>query len=200
MRVFPKGFSLDASHTPHITMLQCFARNADLDRLCAAAGRVLAGANVTAMKLEAFKYYYAPGGALGVSGISARPTPAILRLQADLLAAVEPCLANTGTIGTFSAPRDDAAADASLVAYVSTFDVKFTGPNFNPHVSTGVAPTAYLGAMLAEPFQPFTFSPAWGPSCLAPPASATRSGTYNPFARRRARASATRTEHQKEHP
>ena len=57
LKVFPKGFSLDATHTPHITMLQCFARTADLDKVYAAAGKVLAAANVTAMKLEAFKYY-----------------------------------------------------------------------------------------------------------------------------------------------
>jgi hypothetical protein len=28
-----------------------------------------------------------------------------------------------------------------------------------PHVSTGVASKEYLDAMLAEPFEPFTFSP-----------------------------------------
>ncbi len=54
---------------PHITMIQCFVRTADLDKVYAAAGKVLAGANVTAMKLEAFKYYYAPAGAIGVAGI-----------------------------------------------------------------------------------------------------------------------------------
>ena len=30
--VFPKGFSLDATHHPHITMLQRFVRTADLER------------------------------------------------------------------------------------------------------------------------------------------------------------------------
>ena len=36
-----------------------------------------------------------------------------------------------------------------------------TGQNFNPHVSTGVAPPGeYLDKMRAEPFEPFTFSPA----------------------------------------
>jgi len=35
-----------------------------------------------------------------------------------------------------------------------------SGENFNPHVSTGVAPKGYLDKMLAEPFEPFTFSPA----------------------------------------
>jgi len=35
-----------------------------------------------------------------------------------------------------------------------------TGETFNPHVSTGTASTEYLDKMLAEPFQPFSFSPA----------------------------------------
>lgn len=36
---------------------------------------------------------------------------------------------------------------------------RVSGVNFNPHVSTGVAPTAYLDQMNAEPFANFTFSP-----------------------------------------
>jgi hypothetical protein len=43
---------------------------------------------------------------------------------------------------------------------VTTFVPKMSGDNFNPHVSTGVAPIAYLDAMLAEPFDEFTSSPA----------------------------------------
>ena len=42
LKVFPKGFALDATHTPHITMIQRFVRTADLDKVYAAAGQVLA--------------------------------------------------------------------------------------------------------------------------------------------------------------
>lgn len=160
LKVHPTGFSLDATHTPHITMLQCFARTSDLDKLYTAASKVLASANVTAMKLEAFKYYYAPAGPEGVAGICAKPTPEILKLQADIIAAVKSFLVETGPIGAFTAPHCDLALDAALIAYVSTFVPKMSGENFNPHVSTGVAPKAYLDQMLAEPFAPFTFSPA----------------------------------------
>ena len=160
LKVFPKGFALDAAHRPHITMLQCFVRTADLDKVYAAAGKVLAAANVKAMKLEAFKYYYAPAGATGVAGICAKPTPEILKLQADIIAAAKPFMVETGPIGAFTAPHDDPATDAALIQYVSTFVPKMSGENFNPHVSTGVAPKDYLDQMLAEPFEPFTFSPA----------------------------------------
>jgi phosphoglycolate phosphatase-like HAD superfamily hydrolase len=159
-KVFPKGFALDAAHRPHITMLQCFVRTSDLDKVYAAAGEVIVRANVTAMKLEAVKYYYAPGGAVGVAGIVAKPTPAILKLQADIVAAMKPFMVETGPIGAFTAPHDDPALDAALIQYVSTFESKQAGDNFNPHVSTGVAPKEYLDKMLAEPFKPFTFSPA----------------------------------------
>jgi hypothetical protein len=126
----------------------------------AAAGKVLAGAHVNAMKLEAFKYYYASTGATGVAGICAKPTSDILKLQADIIAAAKPFVQETGPIGAFTAGHDDPAIDAAIIQYVATYVPKMSGENFNPHVSTGVAPTAYLDRMLAEPFEPFTFSPA----------------------------------------
>ena len=160
LKVFPIGFALDATHTPHITMLQCFVRTADLEQLYAAEEKVFTAANVNAMKLEAFKYYYAPAGATGVAGICAKPTPAVFKLQAEIIAAAKPFMVERGPIGAFTAPHDDPAIDAAIIEYVSTFVPKMSGENFNPHVSTGVAPKEYLDRMLAEPFENFTFSPA----------------------------------------
>jgi phosphoserine phosphatase len=160
LKVFPKGFALDAKHRPHITLIQRFVRTADLDNVYAAAGKVLAGANVNAMKLEAFKYYYAPGKDVGVAGIVARPTPELLKLQQDVIAAVAPFTVETGPMAAFVSAHDDPAMDALLIQYVSTFVPKQSGEHFNPHVSTGVASREYLDNMLTEPFEPFTFSPA----------------------------------------
>jgi hypothetical protein len=158
---YPQGFALDATHTPHITMLQCFVRTADLDALYAAEEKVLAAANVTAMKLDAFKrYYLAAGGGLGVAGICAKPTPEILKLQADIIAAASPYNLRSGPIGAFTAGHDNPALDAAIIGYVSKFEQIGAGDHFNPHVSTGNAPTTYLDQMVAEPFEDFTFSPA----------------------------------------
>jgi hypothetical protein len=159
LAVFPKGFALDATHRPHITLIQRFVRTADLDKVYVAAGKVFANANVKGMKFEAFKYYYAPAGAVGVAGICAKPTPELLKLQADLIAAIARYTVETGPIDAFTAPMDDDATNAAIIQYVSTFVPKMTGDHFNPHVSTGVAPKDYLDKMLAEPFEPFTFSP-----------------------------------------
>jgi hypothetical protein len=160
LKVFPKGFALDAAHRPHITMIQRFVRTSDLEKVYAATHRVLAAAHADTMKLEAFKYYYAPAGAVGVAGICAKPTPEINRLQADLIAAIAPYTVETGPISAFTAAHADSATDAALIKYVSTFVPEQTGEHFNPHVSTGVAPVEYLDKMLTEPFAQFTFSPA----------------------------------------
>jgi hypothetical protein len=160
LKVYPKGFALDAAHRPHITLIQRFVRTADLDKVYAAAGKVFASANVTGMKLEAFRYYYAPGKDVGVAGIVARPTPELLKLQEDLIAAVAPFTVETGTMAAFVSGHDDPTLDAIMIEYVATFVPKQTGEHFSPHVSTGVASREYLDKMLAEPFEPFTFSPA----------------------------------------
>jgi len=160
LKVNPKGFALDGAHRPHITMLQTFVRTADLEQVYAAAGKALAGTDLSRMRLEAFKYYYAPTGADGVAGICAKPSPEILKLQADIIAAVGPFMVDRGPIAAFTAPHGDPALDAAMIDYVAAYVPKYAGPHFNPHVSTGTAPKGYLDKMVAEPFEAFTFSPA----------------------------------------
>ena len=42
LKIFPQGFALDATHRPHVTMIQRFVRTADLDKVYDAAGKVFA--------------------------------------------------------------------------------------------------------------------------------------------------------------
>jgi hypothetical protein len=160
LKIYPQGFALDATHRPHVTMIQRFVHTVDLDKVYNAAGKVFARANVAGMKLEAFNFYYIPIHDLGVSGIVAKPTPELLKLQADLIAAVEPFTVPSGNSGAFVTTPDDRVIDPLLIEYVSTFIPNASGEHFNPHVSTGLAPRTYLDRLLAEPFEPFTFSPA----------------------------------------
>ena len=67
--VFPEGYSLDASHRPHLTTVQQFVRSADLDKIYDEVGSVISSANPATWKLEAFKYYYLPTGDNGLAGI-----------------------------------------------------------------------------------------------------------------------------------
>src|SRR6059058_3982928 len=158
-KVFPKGFALDASHRPHVTLVQRFVRTEDLDKVYAAVGKVFASANVTGLKLEAFKYYYMPDKDLGLSGIVIKPTPELLALEKQVIDAVTPFVVETGTSAAF-VTGDDPEVLPELITYVSDFVPKHSGEHYDPHVTTGLAPREYLDKMLAEPFETFTFSPA----------------------------------------
>jgi 2'-5' RNA ligase superfamily len=158
--VYPKGFALDATHRPHITLLQSYVRSADLDQVYAAANTVLANVNPSDVELKAIKYYYIPSGPLGLSGIVAEPTPALLKLQQDLIDAVAPFAVPTATAGAFFTTPQEPNIQPALISYVSAFVPKSSGTNFNPHVTTGLASKEYLDKMLAQPFESFTFTPA----------------------------------------
>lgn len=158
-KVFPKGFALDATHRPHITLVQRFVLTENLDKVCAAIGKVFANANVTGLKLEAFKYYYIPDKDLGLSGIVIKPTPELLTLEKQVIDAVTPFVVETGTSPAF-VTGDNPEVLPELITYVSDFVPKHSGENYHPHVTTGLAPREYLDKMLAEPFETFTFSPA----------------------------------------
>src|SRR5258705_5483264 len=160
LKVYPKGFSLDASHHPHITLVQRFVRTEDLDKVYAAVGKVFASADVTSLKLEAFKYYYIPDKDLGLSGIVIKPTPELIKLELQVIDAVTPFAVKTGTSAAFVTTPEDPEVLPALITYVSEFVPKSSGEHYHPHVTTGLAPRTYLDKMIAEPFENFTFSPA----------------------------------------
>jgi hypothetical protein len=160
LKVFPKGFALDEAHHPHITMLQRYVRTADLDKVYAVAGKVLTSEKAAGWKLEAFKYYFIPAGEIGLAGIVVKPTESLLKLQQKLIDAVAPFTVKTGTAAAFVTTPEDPEINQATIDYIAVFVPKATGSNFNPHVTTGIATEEYLKAMLAEPFDVFTFSPA----------------------------------------
>jgi hypothetical protein len=159
LKAFPKGFALDATHHPRVTMLQQFVLTADLDKVYAAADKVLGAGKLTDLKLNAFKYYFIPSGEIGLAGIVVEPTPDLLRLQQDLIDAVAPFTGKTGTPAAFFTTEDGKDIQTFLIDYVANFTTIAAGKKFNPHVTIGDATQVYLKEMVAEPFEAFTFSP-----------------------------------------
>ncbi len=53
------------------------------------------------MDAESFKYYYIPDRPFGLGGIVVEPTDDLHRLQDELIAAVKPYTAKTGTPAAF---------------------------------------------------------------------------------------------------
>jgi len=82
-----------------------------------------------------------------------------IKLQQELIEAVAPFTAKTGTPAAFMSTEDGRDIQQSLIDYVANFVTVAAGKKFNPHVTIGVGTEAYLNEMLAEPFEAFTFSP-----------------------------------------
>jgi len=158
LKSFPKGFALDETRHPHITMLQQFVRTDDLDKVFAAANEVLAKESPAAWTLKAFKYYYIPSPPIGLAGIVVEPTEDLHRLQDELITAVKRYTVNTGTPAAFFSEEGGRDIQQSLIDYVANFVTIAAGEHFNPHVTIGVGTETDLNKMLAEPFAMFTFS------------------------------------------
>jgi 2'-5' RNA ligase len=160
LKSFPKGFALDDTHHPHVTMLQQFVRTADLEKVYTALNKAFASEKPLGWKLRAFEYYYIPSPPVGLAGIVVEPTEDLLRLQQTIIDAVAPYTAKTGTPAAFMSTEDGRDIQKDLIDYVAHFVQIGAGKKFNPHVTIGVGTITYLKMMLAEPYEAFTFSPA----------------------------------------
>ncbi len=121
LKVFPRGFTLDATHHPHVTMLQQFVRTADLEKVYAAVNKVLASEKAATWKLKAFKYYYIPSPPIGLAGIVVEPTDDLRRLQQKIIDAVVPFTVNAGTPEAFMSTEQGHDIQPFLLEYVANF-------------------------------------------------------------------------------
>jgi hypothetical protein len=150
---YPAGYSLDATHAPHVSMLQRFVRATDLDAVTAAVAKVLAAERPMDLQLTAKGIDYAMWAGVAVTVLLVERTPELMRLEEKIVDAVTPFSVSGGTAAAFVG----ADANAETVAYVETFVPKSSGQNYIPHVTAGVAREAFVKQLKAEPFQAFNF-------------------------------------------
>jgi hypothetical protein len=158
LKNFSKGFALDNTHHPHVSVFAGFVPTADLPKIYDVAGKVLAKEKYTIWKLTAFKYYYIPLGPVGLGGIVAELTPDLLRLQQELIDVAGPYTVKTATAAAFYTTPAEPDISQAVIDYIAAFP-NLSGKNFSPHVTIGLGTTEFLDAMLAAPFTAFTFSP-----------------------------------------
>jgi 2'-5' RNA ligase len=157
---YPAGFALDATHHPHITLLQRYVRTDELDEVYSAVKRVLDRERPRGWQLEATGYYYLNFNNMGLAGIVIKPTPQLRRLQQEVIDAVEPYTVADGTSAAYVTTRDAPDVNAPTLQYVKTFVPERNGKNFNPHVTIGVGQLDFVNKMKNAPFKQFKFKVA----------------------------------------
>jgi hypothetical protein len=105
LRSLPQGWALDATHQPHITTLQRYARTDDLDQVYQAVEETLAQTDMTSLSYEAVKIAHADWGfpGYGPAVLLVQVSPEVLDFQARLAAAVAPFSGPGGTAEAFVA-------------------------------------------------------------------------------------------------
>ena len=134
---FPKGYALDASHRPHVTLLQRYVRTADLPKVYAAVQRIMSAKTPATWKFQAFKIDNAVWSGLALTVILAKPPAQVLAAQQQLIDAVAPYTVPTGTAAAFDTTPTEPDINASTIAYVAEFVPNSTGNNYIAHVTCG---------------------------------------------------------------
>lgn len=153
----PTGFSLDATHRPHVSLLQRYVRTADLPEVYAAVRAILERERPIGWQLEATGYYYLDFNNMALAGIVIQPTPELRRLQQEIVDAVAPYTRSNGTSAAYVTTPEAPDVNQPTLSYVNAFVPQRTGENFNPHVTIGVASIPFVKGMQAKPFPTFRF-------------------------------------------
>lgn len=152
---YPGGYSLDATHAPHVTLLQRFVRAKDLHTVESAVKKVIDAERPAGLQLKATGLVYAMSAGVAVTLIAVERTPDLAALQQKVADAVASFSVSGGTAAAFI----DTAPGADIVPYVETFVPKHSGANYFPHITAGVATEDFVKALKAQPFDVVTFRP-----------------------------------------
>jgi 2'-5' RNA ligase superfamily len=150
------SYSLDELHRPHITVLQCFVRTSELEKVYTSVAAVVKSEQPTKDKITSSGFYYFPYKSLGLAGITATPSPELLSFQSKIIEALKPFIV-VGTDAAFVQNSDGTPIAAGSSAYVNGFIPDHSGAKYNPHVTIGLAQEDFLKALIAAPYHPFTF-------------------------------------------
>jgi hypothetical protein len=162
LQSLPQGWALDATHQPHITTLQRYARTDDLDRVYQAVEETLAQTDMASLTYEAVKIAHADWGfpGYGLAVLLVQVSPEVLDFQARLAAAVEPFTGSGGTAEAFVADPGEVISP-TIVEWVEGYvPAQIGAGKYVPHLTVGAAKFDDLKTIEAEPFDAFTVHPA----------------------------------------
>ncbi len=154
---YPQGYALDATHAPHITLVQRYIRANDLENVTLAVGEVLREARPLEWQFNATGYEYGAADGKAIVLLMVQRSQELMRLQAAVVKAVEPFAAAGGGSEAFVTDPDAPQINQQTIDWVAHFVPNASGDNFKPHVTVGVAGEDFVKRLQAEPFKPFTF-------------------------------------------
>ena len=160
-RNYPNGFALDESHVPHVTLVQRYVEQDELDKVSAAVSRVAKSNDPRALELEIAGYQSWPRSDRDLETVVTivNRHAELCRLQQAIVAAVQPFAASGGTAEAFAPNTDGSPINPNIVAYVERFLPDNAGDNYRPHVTLGFGHKDFVQDLCGRPFPTLTFRP-----------------------------------------
>ena len=103
---YPKGYALDASHSPHITLVQRFVLARDLDAVEAAVTGALKSGPSFPLKLKTTNFVSVEWAGVAVVVYAVERTPELMQLENKIVDAVQPFAVKGGTADAFAKTDD----------------------------------------------------------------------------------------------
>jgi len=155
----PAGFAFDGSHLPHVTLVQRYLYEHDLEALLRSLESIAGTHNPLALSLEVTGVQVRIEDGTGSASWRIAPSPALHALAAQCLAAAQALAVSGGTARAFVPNDDETPIRDSTIRYVERFVPDHSGAFFLPHLTLGHARGAFLRELEAAPFEPFAFAP-----------------------------------------
>jgi hypothetical protein len=158
----PSGFELDATHLPHITILQRYVRTADLEKVYEAIQKTIAETDMSLLTFRAVAIKHADWGipGQGLAGYFVKPSPEVIDFQAKLIATVNPFVEPGGTAAAYVTDANDPEIDQSTLNFIEQYVPNHSGSNYIAHLTLGFAMLDDLKTIETEPFSEFDIHPA----------------------------------------
>jgi hypothetical protein len=160
-RSVPDGFALDDTHQPHITTLQRYVRNADLDRVYDGVDKTIADTDAASLSYQAVAIRHTDWGVLGqgLAVIVVQPSSQVLEFQANLLAAVTPFVGSGGGADAFVRDPGEEISQSTLDWVEGFVPAQIGAGNYIAHITVGFATLDDLEGIEAESFEAFDIRP-----------------------------------------
>ena len=155
---YPEGFALDATHRPHISVLQCYVRTSDLGKVFSAVKQVARVLKPENMELSTAGYdTYSSEQGVGLATIAITPAPGLFEYQKTVIEAVRPFMVQSGTAAAFVPNENGAPIGAATVADIEAYIPHNSAEHYRPHVTIGLAREDFLRKMIAASYTSFRF-------------------------------------------
>lgn len=151
----PETIQLDENHIPHITILQCFIKEDDLQKLRRSLHGLFDDIKNDTLLAESLFYYKEKEESFAM--IAIEKNEPLLRLHQKTIELVKPFIVYNGNAESFIQNPDGRAISESTVSYVPEFVEKHSYGNFDPHITLGVAEKVLLDSLAENVFKPIFF-------------------------------------------